>query len=352
MALPEFQLLRPRTVSEAIELLAKHGREAQIVAGGTDLLPSLRQQLFAPGYVVDIRSVGGLRGIRARDGGLEIGALTTLTAIERSPEIARDYPVLREAAKTVASPVLRNMGTLGGNVCLDTRCLWYNQSLAWRKSCGFCLKSPRRANIGLAGDPEEKDGDLCHVAPGGSKCWAAFSGDTPPALLCLEAEVEVAGPNGVRRVPLAEFYTHIGDARMKLEKNELLTRVLLPGRTAGYRGLYRKLRIRGAIDYPLAGVAVALKRASQTSKTGSSGAPWMVEDARVAITAVNPAPLLVRGAAEALKGREVTEELAAQVGELAARTAKPLTTSALTPEYRREMVRVFTKRAVLDAARG
>ena len=233
--------------------------------------------------------------------------------------------MLHEAAKTVASPILRNMGTLGGNICLDTRCLWYNQSLTWRTSCGFCIK---------------KDGDLCHVAPGGSKCWAVFSGDTPPALLCLDAELEIIGPSGTRRALLRDFYTNVGDARMKLAKNEIVTRVLLPERTAGYRGVYRKLRLRGSIDYPLAGVAVALKR--------SNG---HVEDARVAITAVNPAPLLVRGADKELLGKAVTAENAAAVGDLAARAAKPLTTSSLTPEYRREMIRVFAKRAVLEAAR-
>jgi 4-hydroxybenzoyl-CoA reductase subunit beta len=323
VALPDFQLLRPRTVAEAIYLLAKHAASAQIVAGGTDLIPSMGQHLFAPRFLVDVRGIGELRGIRAHDGGLEIGALATLTSIERSPEVARNYPVLHEAAKTVASPLLRNMGTIGGNICLDTRCLWYNQSLQWRKSCGFCIK---------------KDGDLCHVAPGGTKCWAAFSGDTPPALLCLEAKIEIAGPKGTRRVPLSEFYTNVGDARMKLENNELLTRVLLPAKTAGWRGVYRKLRMRGSIDYPLAGVAIALK-----------GSNRRVVDARVAITAVNPAPLIVKGATEALAGREVTDELALHIGELAARMAKPLTTSALTPEYRREMIRVFTKRAVLEA---
>ena len=341
MALPDFQLLRPRTVAEAVELLAKHAASAQIVAGGTDLIPSLGQRLFAPRFLVDIRGIGELRGIREHDGGLAIGALTTLTTIERSQEIHRRYPVLREAAKTVASPVLRNMGTIGGNICLDTRCLWYNQSLAWRKSCGFCIKSPRRANIGLAGDPEEKDGDLCHVAPGGAKCWAAFSADTPPALLCLEAEIEIAGPRGTRLVPLSEFYTNLGDTRMKLEKDELLTRVLLPAKTTGWHGVYRKLRMRGSIDYPLAGVAIALKRGN-----------GHVVDARVAITAVNPAPLIVKGASEALAGKEVDAELALHIGELAARAARPLTTSALTPEYRREMIRVFTKRALLEAARG
>ncbi len=331
MSLPEFQLLRPRTVNEAVEFLGMHAGEVQVIAGGTDLIPSLRQRLFAPQYVLDIRGIEEMRGIQVRPGaGLEIGALTTLTAIEDSEFIRRNYPVLREAAMTVASPVLRNMGTIGGNICLDTRCLWYNQSLTWRKSCGFCIK---------------KDGDLCHVAPGGSKCWAAFSGDTPPALLCLSAEVEIAGPRGTRRIPLREFYTNIGDARIRLQKDELLTRVFLPESASGYRGAYVKLRIRGSIDYPLAGVAVALKM-----KNGRG--PEHIEDARMAITAVNPAPLLVPNVEHALMGKAVDEYAATVAGELAAKVAKPLTTSALTPEYRREMIKVFAKRAVLKAAKS
>ena len=324
MSLPEFKLLRPRTLKEGAQMLADHAAEVQIIAGGTDLIPSLRQRLFEPKYVLDIRGIAELRGIHSQKDGVEIGALTTLTEIEHSKFLREHYPVLTEAAKTVASPILRNMGTLGGNICLDTRCLWYNQSLTWRKGCGFCIK---------------KDGDLCHVAPGGTKCWAAFSGDTPPALLCLGAELEIVGPEGARRIPLADFYTKVGDASKKLERNELVTRVFIPATAADLRGSYFKLRIRGSIDYPLAGVAVALRR--------NNG---HVEDARVAITAVNPAPMLLRGAREALEGKHVNEDLAAEIGELAARTAKPLTTSALTPEYRREMIRVFTKRAVLAVA--
>src|SRR5271165_2333898 len=322
MSLPAFQLLRPKTLDEAIALMARYNGEVRVVAGGTDLLPSMKQRLFTPTYVLDLRGIGELRGIRNVPGnGVEIGALTTLSAIEHSSMIRKDYPVLHEAVKTVASPVLRNMGTLGGNLCLDTRCLWYNQSLLWRKSCGFCLK---------------KDGDLCHVAPGGKFCWATFSGDTPPALLCLGAEVEVAGPNGLRRTPLSEFYVNDGMVRLHLAPNEIVTRVYLPESSAGWRGSYQKLRVRGSIDYPLAGVAVALKM--------SSG---RVEDARVAITAVNPAPFLVKDVDAHLVGAVPSEELVEQIGGLAARTAKPLTTSALTPEYRREMVRVFAKRAVL-----
>jgi len=283
----------------------------------------MRQKLFEPALVLDIRRIPELKGVRETDDGVEIGALTTLTEIEHSAVLRRQYSVLSEAAATVASPVLRNMGTIGGNICLDTRCLWYNQSLTWRKACGFCIK---------------KDGDLCHVAPGGKKCWAVFSGDTPPALLCLNAEIEVADSSGARRLPLREFYTGEGDIYRRLQPDQLVTGVFLPKASAGYSGAYRKLRVRGSIDYPLAGVAVVMRR-------------WNghIADARVALTAVNPAPALVKGAGELLAGKALDESLAEAIGDLAARTAKPLTTSALTPEYRREMVRVFTKRAVLAA---
>src|SRR5579872_6583814 len=327
MSLPEFKLLRPRTIEEAVVHLARHGKTIRILAGGTDLLPSMRQRLFTPEFALDISRIDELKKIRMVPGhGVEIGALTTLSAIEDSQSLHRNYPVLCEAAAAVASPILRNMGTLGGNICLDTRCLWYNQSLQWRRSCGFCIK---------------KDGDLCHVAPGGTRCWAAFSGDTPPALLCLNADLEIAGPKGLRRLPLKNFYSSVGDAHLKLDPDEMLTRVFLSEASSGWKGSYMKLRIRGSIDYPLAGVAVAFKK---------NGGP--IEAARVAITAVNPAPLLVPAAEHALVGRQINEHTATVVGELAAKTAKPLTTSALTPEYRREMVRVFAKRAVLAAGKN
>jgi len=328
LSLPQFKLLRPRTVEEAVSVLARHAgggaRATRIVAGGTDLIPSMQQKLFEPDYVLDVRHIAELKGIRETPKGIEVGALTSLTTIEQSPLLRRCYPVLTEAAATVASPVLRNMGTIGGNICLDTRCLWYNQSLTWRKGCGFCIK---------------KDGDLCHVAPGGTKCWAVFSGDTPPALLCLDAEIEIVSSAGARRMPLAKFYTGEGDDYRKLRSDELVTRVFLPERSAEYRGVYRKLRIRGSIDYPLAGIAVALRRVN-----------GHIADARLAITAVNPAPMLVKGVRELLTGKALDESLAQAAGDLAAKTARPLTTSALTPEYRREMIRIFTKRAVLAAA--
>jgi 4-hydroxybenzoyl-CoA reductase subunit beta len=327
MSLPEFQLLRPKTIPDAVRMLGQHAPDLQIIAGGTDLVPSMRQRLFAPKYVMDIRRIEQMRGVRAVPGaGVEIGALTTISNIEDSGFLQRNYPVLGEAATTVASPILRNMGTLGGNLCLDTRCLWYNQSQQWRKSCGFCLK---------------KDGNFCHVAPGSDTCWAVFSGDTAPALLCLGAEVEIAGPNGYRRLPISEFYSNDGIAHLRIQRYEMLTRVLLPESSAGWKGSYLKLRVRGSIDYPLAGVAVALKI--------SKG---VIEQARLALTGVNPAPMLVPNVEHALVGRAINEHYAQVVGELAAQVAKPLTTSLLTPEYRREMVKVFAKRAILAAARA
>lgn len=323
MSFSDFILVRPRSLSDALAVLGsadKSVRATRILAGGTDLLPSMRQKLFEPEQVLDLRMIEELRGIRQTDMGVEIGALTTLREIENSELLRREYPVLSEAAKTVASPVIRNMSTIGGNICLDTRCLWYNQSLAWRKSCGFCIK---------------KDGDLCHVAPGGQKCWAVFSGDTPPALLCLDAQIEIASAAGTRRIPLRDFYTGEGDDYRKLQANELVTRVLLPKASADLRGAYLKLRIRGSIDYPLAGVAVTCKRTN-----------GHIEDLRIALTAVNPAPVLVSGLND-IAARN-PERLAEAAGDLAARKAKPLTTSALTPEYRREMIRVFTRRAVIS----
>src|SRR3954470_8688521 len=221
MSLSEFQLARPRNLPGALVHLADHAVNIRVLAGGTDLLPSMRQKLFEPEHVLDLRQIPELKGLRETKQGIEIGALTTLHEIEHSALLRERYPVLVEAARTVASPLIRHMGTIGGNICLDTRCLWYNQSLTWRKSCGFCIK---------------KDGDLCHVAPGGTKCWAAFSADTPPALLCLEAGIEIASVRGTRRLPLAEFYTNDGVDRMKLAKDELLTRVILSARTAGWRG--------------------------------------------------------------------------------------------------------------------
>jgi 4-hydroxybenzoyl-CoA reductase subunit beta len=323
MSLPAFEIVRPRSVDGAVQALARFGRDAQMVAGGTDLIPSMKQGLFSPRALVDLKGLRDLDFISFDpDRGLEIGALTTISKIAASPLIAAQFPVLHEAAKTVASPLLRNMGTLGGNLCLDTRCLYYNQSSFWRGALGGCIK---------------KDGTVCHVAPGSDTCWAAFSGDTAPALLALDASVTLAGPRGERTVPLAGLYVNDGLARLTKAPDEILTLVRVPAVSAGWRGSYRKLRLRQSIDYPLAGVAVVMRRSGD----------GVCEAARIAMTAVNPAPRLVP-AAERLSGQRCSPELADEVARESIRIAKPLRTSASTMEYRRHMVKVFVRRSILD----
>ncbi len=325
MTMPACRVARPKTVEEAVRILADSGPEAMIIAGGTDVVPNLQMKLFTPRVLVDLKPIRALAGITMVAGGaLRIGALTTLTEIVDSPLVQSNYAVLVSAVATIAGPLQRNMGTLGGNLCLETRCLWYNQSYFWRKALGGCLK---------------KEGDVCHVAPGGARCWAVWSGDSAPALLTLDAEMEIAGPRGSRRLPLAKFYRNDGIYRVALGRDEMVTAVFLPARTAGRRGLYHKLRIRDSIDYPLAGVAVAL----EVDRNG------VCREARVAVTAVNPAPLLVNEASEWLVGQKYSPELVERVAQAAIRTGKPLTTSASTPVYRRDMLRVFTRRALEEA---
>jgi 4-hydroxybenzoyl-CoA reductase subunit beta len=334
MTMPAASVARPRSVEEAVRLLAEHGPEAMIVAGGTDVVPNLQMKLFAPRVLVDIKLLGALRGIEfSLQNGLRIGALTTLTEILASAVVRERFPVLSSAVATIAGPLQRNMGTLGGNLCLETRCLWYNQSHFWRKALGGCLKLP------MPNEHAAHPDTLCHVAPGGKRCWAAWSGDSAPALLALDAEVEITGALGERRLPLAEFYRNDGMNRIALGRDELLTAVRVPARAAGRRGRYHKLRVRGSIDYPLAGVAVAM----------DVDAAGVCREVRVAVTAVNPAPLLVRKAAEALAGQKYSPELVERVAQATIRIGKPLTTSASTPVYRREMLRVFTRRALEEA---
>lgn len=323
MSLPAFELLRPRTLDAALEALAHYGRDAQMVAGGTDLIPSMKQGLFAPRVLLDLKAIGDLDYVRFDpQTGLTIGALARIRTLAESAAIARNFQVLHDAARTIASPLLRNMGTLGGNLCLDTRCLYYNQSNFWREAIGGCLK---------------KDGAICHVAPGGQFCWAVFSGDSAPALLALGASVELEGPGGRREVPLSEFFVNDGIVRLAKSHDEILTAVRVPPSSAGWRGVYKKLRIRQSIDYPLAGVAVVMKKDSE----------GVCRKARVALTGINPAPKLVR-AAELMKDRRFDPAVVEEVAHEAVRTGKPLRTSASTPEYRRQMVRVFVRRALTE----
>ncbi|MHB8754899.1 MAG: FAD binding domain-containing protein [Candidatus Acidiferrales bacterium] len=328
MTLPAFRVLQPRTVEDAVSMLDQHGSDAMVIAGGTDVIPNLQMRLFTPRVLVDVKALRELATINfsAREG-LRIGAAATLTNILETPWLREQFPVLASAIGTIAGPLQRNMGTIGGNLCLETRCRWYNQSHFWRQSLGGCLK---------------KNGDVCHVAPGGNFCWAAWSGDSAPALLTLDAELEIASTSGKRRMALRDFYKNDGMDRIALGRTELLVAVHVPARMAGRRGVYHKLRVRDSIDYPLAGVAVAME----------VDAAGVCRDARVALSAVNPAPVLVRQAGELLAGQKWSLELAERVAHAAIQTGKPLTTSGSTPVYRRDMVRLFTRRALEETWRN
>ncbi len=327
MSLPPFELLRPDAVGSVVDLMRNLGSDAQFIAGGTDLVPSMKQGLFSPRVLIDLKGLRDLDFIRFdSDRGLEIGALTTISSLADSALVAREFPVLHEAAKTVASPLLRNMGTLGGNLCLDTRCLYYNQSEFWRGSLGGCIK---------------KDGAICHVAPGSETCWAAFSGDTAPALLALQATVELVSPRGRREIPLGELYVNDGLVRLTKAADEILTAIRVPAANAGWSGTYRKLRIRQSIDYPLAGVAVVMRKRADGA----------CAEARIGLTAVNPAPKLI-AAAERLSGQAYDAALVDDVARESIRVGKPLKTSASTMEYRRHMIQVFVRRALTELWRG
>ncbi len=328
LRLPEFDLREPSTIEEAAALLAQHPGEAMLVAGGTDLLPNMKHGLFEPKVLVSLARVESMRGICEAEGGLVIGATTTLAEVAADERVP---PALAQAAGLVAGPQLRTMGTLGGNVMLDTRCQWYNQTYFWRQALGFCLK---------------KDGSLCHVVEGGKKCVAAASNDTAPALMSLGATLCLVGPEGRREIAIEDLYRADGIWNKTTSSQELLVEVRLPALGAGHRGAYGKLRDRGSIDFPLFGCAVRLE-------LDGDGA---VADADLCAVALVARPVRVKGFAEALvgttPGTPAFDEAVEAAADLAFRKCKPMDNVPGEAAYRREMVPVYVRRTLRAAAAG
>ena len=324
MRLPPFTYVAARTVSEAVAALGEHGADAMLVAGGTDLYPNMKRRQFEPKVLVGLGGVAEVRGVRgnAREG-FTIGAGTTLSAIARHPEIVRHYPGLATAAGLVSSPQLRNMGTIGGNLCVDTRCNYYNQSFAWRKAIGFCMK---------------KDGEICLVAPGSRRCWAVSSSDTAPVAWSLGAKVRLVGPAGERVIPAAALYRDDGIQYLAKQPNEILTELVLPP-AEGRRSAYMKLRRRGSFDFPVLGVAVSLRLDGET-----------VREARIVLGAVASQPREATKASAGLVGQRLTPEVIDAVADLAAGPSKPLDNTDFTHPYRKKMTRVFVARALAQLA--
>ena len=323
MRLPRFEYLPASSTAEAASLLAEHPG-AQLVSGGTDLYPKMKRGQLEPKVLVGLRGVSELRGIRL-NGGATVGAGTRLHELAAAPEIVRRYPALARAASLVASPQIRNAGTVGGNLCVDTRCNYYDLPYDRRCAHGFCLKTG--------------NSDVCRLAPGGDRCWAVSSTDLAPVAHVLGGSVSLASARGERTLPIARFYT-MDDGIDYLQKrpDEVLTALTLPPPDAGLRATYVKFRRRGAIDFPLLGVAAAVR----------TDADGICTEARIVLGAVATAPLPVPKAAAVLVGAQLTEETIMAAGETAMSATKPMDALDLPLSYRRRMVMIHVARALRE----
>jgi len=325
LRLPPFRYIAPASVDEAARILSEHGPEATVVAGGTDLYPNMKRRQMTPSLLVGLRGLRNLRGIRGdKESGIAIGAGTTLTEINEDPRIQEMYPALAKAAGWVSTPQLRNMGTIGGNICLDTRCNYYNQSYFWRKAIGFCMK---------------KDGDICLVAPGSPRCWAISSSDTVPVLISLGATVSLRSVREERQIPVASLFQDDGIVYLTKAPDEILLSVSLPP-VNGLKSTYWKLRRRGSFDFPVLGVAAALS----LDESGNC------DDARLVLGAVGSEPHVIKAAKEMLLGQKLTPEIIESVAEVASKPSRPLDNSDLDHGYRKRMTRVFVTRALRELA--
>jgi 4-hydroxybenzoyl-CoA reductase subunit beta len=324
-ALPEFRLARPRSIDEVLRACVDDP-DSRLLGGGTDLIVNIRRGILAPGSLIDMNGVAELRRIEASEAGLEIGASAKIAEVAEHPGIAALYPVVAQAAHSIAGPTHREMGTVGGNICLDTRCIYYNQSDWWRSANNHCLKTT---------------GTVCHVAPKShGVCFATFSGDLAPALLTLAAEVDLLGPAGPRTLPLTDLYIgyarhdgSVGDGRnfLALRPGEFVTAVRAPY-APGWRSAYDKIRIRRSIEYPVAGVAVALRRNGDT-----------LAGLRVAFTGTNPRPVLLDGTA-ALCGGPLDDRVLAGLDDLVRDQVMAMKTTFTPGHYRRRVASVLAQR--------
>ncbi len=323
MRLPKFDYRAPREIVEAVKIMAGSGPEGQFVAGGTDLYPNMKRRQQTPKTVISVMRVPELNQITG-DGksGIRIGASVTLTDIVEHPLINRDYPVIAHAARTISTPILRNMGTIGGNLLLDTRCNYYDQNYEWRKGINFCLK---------------KDGDVCWVAPGSSKCWAVQSSDLVPVMVAIGAKFRLASTLGERMIDAAGFYNDDGIDYLHKRPDELLVDIHLPPLN-GWRASYQKLRRRGAFDFPVLGVAAYV----QLDGVGS------VTNAKLVLGGIAPSPMEIPEAGKALIGQPLDSDHISAAAEAAYIKARPLDNTDFVMNWRKQMAREYTLRALND----
>ena len=322
LRLPQFEYLAPKNIDDAIKFLNEHD-DAMLVAGGTDLFPNMKRRQMTPKFVIGLNGLNELRGVQNGNGFI-IGAGTTLTQLSNHPTIQQSYPALTIAAGLVSTPQLRNAGTLGGNLCLDTRCNYYDQTYFWRKAIGYCMK---------------KDGDICLVAPGGNRCWAISSTDCAPVVVALGARVRLVGPKGTREIPAADLYRDDGMEYLSKARDEILTEIILPP-AEGLKSTYLKLRRRGSFDFPMLGVAAALRLAPN----------GIVEQARIVLGAIASHPVESVDSEKILVGQKLTAEVIEAAAEAAYKSAKPMDNADGSYAWRKKMVRVYVARALEQIA--
>ncbi len=321
LRLPPFRYLAPNSIDLAANMLAQEGEQAMLVAGGTDLYPNMKRRQFTPQVLIGLHGIVALKHISGSpERGMRIGAGVTLAALANHPVILERYTALATAAGSVSTPQLRNMGTIGGNVLLDTRCNYYNQTEFWRNSINYCMK---------------KDGDVCLVAPGSPRCWAISSADTAPVLVSLDAQVRLANARGERVIPIRELFRDDGMRPYTRADDEILSEIMLPP-AGDWRSVYLKLRRRGSFDFPILGVAATLRFAEDGT----------VADAHLTLGAVASHPVEAIEAAKLLLGQQLTPELIAQVATLASKRSKPLDNADLTINYRKQVTPVYIRRAL------
>jgi len=308
-------------MEQATQMLAQEAEQAMLIAGGTDLYPNMKRRQFTPPVLIGLRGLAELKHINGSpEQGMRVGAGVTLTSLAEYPVLMQYYPALATAAGSVSTPQLRNMGTIGGNIFLDTRCNYYNQTEFWRHSIDYCMK---------------KDGDVCLVAPGSPRCWAISSADTAPVLVSLDAQVRLVSVRGERVLPVRELFRDDGMNPYTRARDEILSEIILPP-ADGWHSTYLKLRRRGSFDFPILGVAVALRFA----KDGA------VADARITLGAVASHPVEATDVAKLLIGQRLTSELITEAAALAAKRSKPLDNADLTINYRKQVTPIYIRRAL------
>jgi len=319
LRLPPFTYHVPRSIDDAVNLYAQYGADAMFVAGGTDLYPNMKRRQFEPKVLIGLNALTELRGI-TNDNGITLRAGTSLAQISAHPILQSQYAALAIAAQLVSTPQLRAMGTLGGNLCLDTRCNYYDQEFWWRKALGFCMK---------------KDGEICMVAPGSSRCWAVSSTDCAPVVIALDGRVRLVSPRGERVIAATDLYRDDGIAYLGKARDELLTEIILPP-ADGVKSVYLKLRRRDSFDFPILGVAAALRFAPNGE----------IETARLVLGGVGSRPLECIESARLMIGQKLSRDVIDAAAEAAWKPARPLDNTDSTHGYRKKMARVYVTRAL------